>query len=198
MSHRLDYRNPCPTTFTLLAILLFAPVRRVYRDCGIAVVRRRRTHFMKRAFSILLAGAIHVSAGDLPKTPAFGDGTFVGLEPMPGYHDPETPKDRWFHQNTLTIKGRDVTLHKIPVSYYKGKKWYSASDGGFYTYTGTLTFSDGHWHLELLLTESDYVKESVGKNGKPIPPQPQQFPITRMKDGSLQADKVTYRPSKPQ
>jgi hypothetical protein len=83
------------------------------------------------------------------------------------------------------------------VSYYKGKKWVSASDGGFFTYTGTVSFSDGHWSVELLLTDSAYVAEERGPDGKPIPPKPQQFAIARMKDGSMRIDKVTYRKSKP-
>jgi hypothetical protein len=151
---------------------------------------------MKQAFSIYLNCVILASSAALAKTPDFGDDTFVGMEPMLGYHDPKTPNDRWFHQNTLTIKGLDVTLKKSPVSFYKGKKSYSASDGGFYTYAGTMSFSDGRWHIELLLTDSDYVAVPVGKDGKPIPPKPQQFAIKRIKDGSIQFDKVTYRRSK--
>ncbi len=151
---------------------------------------------MKRALFILLSCVIQAHAASSPKTPLFGDGIFVGMEPMPGYHDPLTPKDRWFHQNTLTIKGRDATLSKSPVSYNNGRKSYSASDGGFYTYRGAVNFSGGQWQLVLLLIGSDYVARPIDKDGKPIPPKPQRFTITRMKDGSLQIGEVTYRRSK--
>jgi hypothetical protein len=137
-----------------------------------------------------------VFAVDSHTAQSFGDGTFIGMEPMPGYHDPDTPKDRWFYQNTLTIKGSNATLNKIPVSYYKGRKSYSASDGGFYTYRGTVSFADGKWHIVFLLVDSDYVPVPVGKDGKPIPSTPRQFTIERVKDRSLRVDKVIYRTSK--
>ena len=150
---------------------------------------------MNRTFLALLFCGIRAFAADAPQT--FGDGSYVAVEPMANLRDPLKPKARWFHENTLTISGADVTLNKVPAFTNKGEKGYSASDGGFYTYRGTLNLTDGQWYIELLLTESDYVGFRIDKEGKPIPPKPQQFTITRMKDGSILIDKVTYRRSKP-
>ena len=152
---------------------------------------------MTRAFLILLACTLHAFAADPQQTQPLTDGTYVGMEPMPNI-SPDEPKARWFHQNTLTIKGDAATLSKSPVWFKNGKKFYSASDGGFYTYRGTVSIADGHWSVELLLTDSGYVGVPIGKDGKPMPPKPQQFTITRTKDGSFLIGKVTYRRSKPE
>ena len=147
---------------------------------------------MKRAFLILLTCLVSASAAAEPKAlPRPDNGTFVGLEPIPDLH--EQPGDHWFHENTLTIKGNVVTLNKEPVVFYQGKKLSSDSEGGFYTYRGTLSLVDGGWQVKLRLTKSDYEEESAGKAA---PAKVQQFPVVRTGDGSLQIDKVTYKKSK--
>jgi hypothetical protein len=152
---------------------------------------------MNRALLILFACLAHAVAAEPPQAPLFGDGTYVGMEPMHNI-SPDEPKARWFHENTLKISGDAVILNKSPVWFKNAKKFYSASDGGFYGYRGSVSFADGHWHMDLLLTESDYVAVRIDKDRKPIPPKPQQFTITRMDDRSFVVDKVTYRRSKPE
>jgi hypothetical protein len=149
---------------------------------------------MTRAFLILLVCTLRASAADSPQARPFSDGTYVGMEPMSSL-SPGEPRTRWLHENTLTIKGDAVTLSKSPVCIKKGKKFYSASDGGFYTYRGTLNVAERHWRVEVLLTDSDYAAVPIGPDGKPLRPEPQQFTITPTKDGSLRVGKVTYRVS---
>ena len=149
---------------------------------------------MKRALLILLTCLVSASAAEPKSPPRPDNGTFVGLEPIPDLH--EQPDDQWFHENTLTIKGSVVTLNKEPVVFYQGKKLPSDSEGGFYTYRGTLSLVDSSWQVRLRLTESDYEEEPTDKNGKAAPTKLQQFPVVRASDGSLQIDKVTYKKSK--
>lgn len=153
---------------------------------------------MIRTLLILLACALHAGAADAPKAEPLADGKYVGLEPMTGYKDPEHPKAKWFHENDLIIQGSAVTLEKSPVWFLKGKKWSSSSDGGFYTYRGTLRQVDGQWQMDLLKIASDYAAVPLDKDGKPIPPKPELFTVTRNKDGSLVVNKVTYRKEKAQ
>jgi hypothetical protein len=150
---------------------------------------------MNRAFLILLASTISAFAANPAQTRLFTDGTYLGMEPMVNL-SPDEPKARWFHENTLVIRGDTVTLNKSPVWFKDGEKFFSASDGGFYTYRGTLSFVDGQWRVTLLLTDSDYVGVRVNRNRKPLPPKPQRSIITRTKDGSLLVGEVTYRKSK--
>lgn len=110
---------------------------------------------------------------------------------------PYDPKAKWFHENTLTIDGDKAVLQKNPRWRKNGKTWKSASDGGFYTYRGTIKQIDAsHWTLTLSLTDSDYAAVEVDKNHKPIEQKPVDFPVTRMKDGALLIDHLTYRISK--
>jgi hypothetical protein len=77
------------------------------------------------------------------------DGTFIGLE-LNGltidsagqvyFYGVDTfPKQRWFHEVKVIIKSNRITVDKYPVCFDSLGKTYSASDGGFITYRGTLT-----------------------------------------------------------
>src|SRR4051794_16141805 len=66
------------------------------------------------------------------------NGVYIGLEELPFRVDPAKPKWKWFHLSYLKIKGDSVFLDQSPVSIYKKDTSFSASDGGFYYYSGKL------------------------------------------------------------
>ena len=160
--------------------------------CGTVTHRYACMHSMSRAFLILLISAFRVCAADPGEKRPFTDGTYGGMESMPNL-SPDKPKTRWFHQNILLIKGDTVILSKSPVYFENGRKFYSASTGGFFTYRGTIGLAAHRWRLELLLTEYEYAPVPVGPDGQPLPPKPQQFTITPTKGGALLVDKIAYR-----
>lgn len=72
------------------------------------------------------------------------------------------PAQKWFHQVNVTIKGNNITINKIPVFVDNtGKKWYSASDGGFLTYKGKITKSAGFFTAKTQLVDYDYIGFSL-------------------------------------
>jgi hypothetical protein len=83
-------------------------------------------------------------------------GTFVGLEEIKGYSDPTNPKHKWYHLSVLTFKGDSVFLEKSPIALYKKDTIYSASDGGFYSYSGIIQFYQGMTIATLTLLKCDY------------------------------------------
>ncbi|HUC82269.1 MAG TPA: hypothetical protein VMR70_15295 [Flavisolibacter sp.] len=93
-------------------------------------------------------------------TQAFGqskmEGTFIGLEQMKGYGDPAKPNYKWYHLSHLTFKGDSVFLGQSPVAIYKRDTIFSASDGGFYSYSGTLQKYKGKTIASLTLVKCDY------------------------------------------
>ena len=52
------------------------------------------------------------------------------------YTDPTKPKRKWYHLTTIAFSGDSVFVKQSPVSINKKDTLYSASDGGFYYYTG--------------------------------------------------------------
>jgi len=118
------------------------------------------------------------------------DGTFVGMEPMTNLSADE-PGTAWFHQNTLVIKGGHATLDKIPVWTKAGKLVYSASDGGFYTYQGTVESIAGHCILHLKLTASDYVPVATRDRNAS-----KELEVALNADGSLLIEGIRYRRKK--
>ncbi len=81
------------------------------------------------------------------------NGEFVGMEEIKNY----APRQKWFHENSLLIRDNDVILDKVPLHVVKGKKQYSASDGGFITYRGQFFHKDGQVFISLRPFESDYI-----------------------------------------
>jgi hypothetical protein len=68
------------------------------------------------------------------------------------------PKEKWFHEMRVTIKGRNVTIEKYPVFFDSLlNKKYSASDGGFLTYSGVLVKSGQVYSTSVNLVECDYI-----------------------------------------
>jgi hypothetical protein len=74
------------------------------------------------------------------------------------YMQDRFPKEKWFHEVKVVIKGSNITITKYPISYDSlGKKWYSASDGGFLTYKGTITKSGDLYVAKTALVDYDYI-----------------------------------------
>lgn len=122
------------------------------------------------------------------------EGVFIGQEPMPGFTDPVAPDREWFHENTLEIRESEVVLEKVPIAVSKqGKKFYSASDGGFFTSKGRLVNSEGGWYAHLLLVGSDYILMALDADGKPVKPKEKSLGLTVNLDGTLLLDGVLYR-----
>src|SRR5438093_643626 len=70
------------------------------------------------------------------------NGVYIGLEELPFQVDPAKPKWKWVYLSYLKIKGDSVFLDQSPVSIYKRDTSFSASDGGFYYYSGKLFKAD--------------------------------------------------------
>lgn len=75
------------------------------------------------------------------------NGIYKGLEEMcvtdslgekDCFTDPKKPEWKWYHLNYLKINGDSVFLNQKPISKFKKRTIYSASDGGFYYYSGTI------------------------------------------------------------
>ncbi len=92
------------------------------------------------------------------------NGLYVGLEEMGALIDPSKPKWKWYHLSYLKIKGDSVFLDQSPISIYKTDTSFSASDGGFYYYSGTLISSDTTVEINLKETSCDYCGELMKKN----------------------------------
>ena len=95
---------------------------------------------------------------------------YVALEPMPGYG---APKERWYHVNILTIRGKAVQLEQSPVSCHGNEMSWSASDGGFFTYRGTVGGTPPKLVVTLVQAACDYCPVEIG--GKP--PAPRRLPL---------------------
>jgi hypothetical protein len=86
-------------------------------------------------------------------------GRYIGKNYM-GRNDitPDDSTDRWYHENTVTIKADSLFLESVPVVFYKNQpKAYSSSDGGFYSYRGKLLRRGNLIIAKLLMTSYDYV-----------------------------------------
>ena len=96
------------------------------------------------------------------------DGMYVGLEKI-CWRTSKTgeclntlePNSRvnWFHENLLKIKGDSAFLDQNPISIHKKDTAYSASDGAFYYYKGTVTKTGTTIVVNLTLLFCDYCAE---------------------------------------
>jgi hypothetical protein len=93
------------------------------------------------------------------------DGTYIGVEEKCAvddagkkecYHDPARPKWKWFNLCRMKIKGDSVFLDQSPIAIYKKDTSFSASDGGFFYYSGTFTRIDTVLNIQLTELYCDY------------------------------------------
>jgi hypothetical protein len=94
------------------------------------------------------------------------NGMYVGLEEMcwtdstgkkDCYSDPARPKRKWYHLGYLKIKGDSAFLDQNPVNIgIKKDTLWSASDGAFYYYSGTVQKSDTTISINLKELFCDY------------------------------------------
>ena len=86
------------------------------------------------------------------------NGLYSGLEYMGITTDPVYPGKEFksYHLGFLKIKGDSVFLDQSPIFVYKNDTSYSASDGGFYYYSGTFQKSDTTILLDLKELFCDY------------------------------------------
>jgi hypothetical protein len=116
---------------------------------------------MKASFSCFIAFFI-LTACNKPKTQALlaSSSIYEGLETMgPSNRDitPDDTTDRWYHENTLTIRGDSFFLDKVPVVFHRGSKSYSSSDGGFCTYEGKIRNRGNSDTVDFTLVGHDYI-----------------------------------------
>ncbi|MGZ4975435.1 MAG: hypothetical protein ACXWDN_21960, partial [Limisphaerales bacterium] len=76
----------------------------------------------------------------------------------------DDPGARWFHENTLLVRHNEAILDMVPVWFKGGKKFYSASDGGFLTYRARFFQRDGEAFVNFRLFQSDYIAVPVGRD----------------------------------
>ena len=71
---------------------------------------------------------------------------------------PEKPGDKWYHENIVYIRPDSLYLKGNPIIVSQnGKKGYSASDGGFYSYKGRINTTNGSLKAQLLMFQHDYI-----------------------------------------
>lgn len=95
------------------------------------------------------------------------DGTYIGLELNDLTIDPSGkiyfygvdtfPKQRHLHEVKVVIKANKITVDKYPVYFDSSGKTYSASDGGFITYGGTLIKSGDIYIAKTKMIAYDYM-----------------------------------------
>ena len=93
------------------------------------------------------------------------DGTYIGVEEKcyvgkdgkkDCYNDPSRPKWKWYNLSKMKIKGDSVFLDQSPIAIYKKDTTFSASDGGFYYYSGKLRKVDTVVNIQLTELYCDY------------------------------------------
>ncbi len=131
---RTDSPAPDETSRTRHRNHLFAEVS------GKAITRRYRPIF-EAAVEKCLALTPAVVQKQSVTTP--WRGRYRGMEKMENLN-PEKKKARWFHENTLVIDNDKIRLAGQPVEVIGKEKTYSASDGGFPVYEGTVEQTEDH------------------------------------------------------
>jgi hypothetical protein len=63
---------------------------------------------------------------------------------------------KWYHENVLLFRDDSVFLQQSPITILKGRKSYSASDGGFYSYVGKVTCLNNTFEIKLTELSCDY------------------------------------------
>lgn len=101
------------------------------------------------------------------------DGIYIGLQAMcwtdsagkkDCYKDPTKPQYKWYHATKIKIKGDTVFVDQNPICIYKKDTLYSASDGAFFYYIGSITQqADSSISLHLTELYCDYCGEILEK-----------------------------------
>jgi hypothetical protein len=119
---------------------------------------------------VLLLAALQSSYGqthpataqeNLATASALPNGNYMGLQKMES-PTPQDKKTKWFYENTLLIRNGEAILDMVPFSIKKGKKEYSASDGGFMTFRGRFFHKGSQLYVSMRLFKSDYIGFPVG------------------------------------
>jgi len=72
------------------------------------------------------------------------------------YTDPADPRRKWYHLTKIKLSGDSIFVDQSPVGVRKRDTVYSASDGGFYYYRGTISKKQGGWRIHLKMVSCDY------------------------------------------
>ncbi len=110
-------------------------------------------------------------------TPKLKDGIYKGTEKItvapdntlvpgiiPVWTDfRDTLNRQWFHQVTITVKGRNATITKEPFYVKDGTLHFSDSSGGFYFYKGSIEYdkTDKTFNVSCSLTSCKYCPRSA-------------------------------------
>jgi hypothetical protein len=92
-----------------------------------------------------------------PPLPQFVD-AYIGYAPMP---DLSTNDEIWIRRGSLQIHGDQIKLSTSALVCSKGKVFSSESDGGFYSYEGTISGAAETRIAILHLVDCDYCMHSA-------------------------------------
>jgi len=112
--------------------------------------------FARSAVLFLIVVCPSLASSSIP------DGTYSGQNPTDNFGE---PGQKWFQQNQLIIKSDQVWLSQDPFYIDKnGRRYSSASDGGFFYWSGRIVNRDGKLVIRMKLINADYVlfNESPG------------------------------------
>ena len=93
------------------------------------------------------------------------DGIYIGWEPSPDI-SPDVKSDKWFHGHTLKVKGNKLYIETYPVWVKNGEITYSASDGAFYSYEGTIFSKNNKSYVKLKMISCDYCVRPINDDSK--------------------------------
>jgi hypothetical protein len=120
--------------------------------------------------------------------PHIPDGTYYGYQPMPNLSPDEDPHAYWYHANVMTIRGARLEMKNSPVYESHGKMIWSASDGGFYRYEGTIETLGARLLFRVRGIDCDYcgIRADLFE-------RTDEYVARVNADGSFEVDHVTYR-----
>jgi len=137
-------------------------------------------------YGLLLLIACSLAANAGPKAnaqpPAWPPAdAYLALEPNPSMQG--EAGERWYYQDVLLIRGEELRLERSPVSCKDGEMAWSASDGGFPRYVGTLSGSGANASARMTLTDCEYCDEAA---------RTLQLPYARVGLHAVRLGAVTY------
>ena len=87
---------------------------------------------------------------------AVKNGSYVGLEDMHYSSHEKHIMFKWYHLTHVTIANDSVWVDQDPIAIHKHDTIFSASDGAFYYYEGTVSIKGKQITLNLWMTNCDY------------------------------------------